>query len=402
MPRLSLWKNGAHTADYRFIDQRIHEMFTIGGTGFNIHKYLGPEAQSGSTDATKPNYQNASERNIQDLLFLENRDRKYDTSVYNMRGVYQPTSADFDLTQFGLFNANDTVFVVFHYNDMIECLGRKIMNGDVLEFEHLKDYHPLGEDSVPAALKRYYVVSDATYETSGFSQTWWAHLWRAKCSPLVDSQEYKSILDRIRAGDEGDPYAAPGAKDTSLADLLSQYNKNIEINNAVLIQAEVEVPESGYDTKKLYVVPTNADDTVLMPPDGITADLTDGTDASNNSMDVTREIASPNKDLSGVYLGGDGVPPNGLPVTSGTAFPSDPSEGDFCLRVDYFPNRLFRYDGARWVKFEDNVRTSLTPGKSRTQRSSFVNNTNRHRTSGGREIEERQSLSKALKITPDN
>lgn len=401
MPRLSLWKNGAHTADYKFIDARIHEMFTIGGVGVNLHKYLGAPAGTGSNDKTKPNYQSISERNIQDLLFLENRDRKYDTSVYNMRGVYQPTSTDFDLTQFGLFNANDTVFIVFHYNDMIETLGRKIMNGDVLEFEHLKDYHPLDGD-LPAALKRYYVVTDTTYANEGFSQTWWAHLWRVKCVPLVDSQEYKDIINRIRVGDSDDPYAAPGAGDTSLADLLSQYNKNIEINDAVIEQAEGEVPLSGYDTTGLYIVPTDQTKQILQLPNGITADVTSDPDVSNDDMDVTRVPSTPVDDLSGAYLAGDGIPPNGLPVKSGTAFPADPDLGDFCLRVDYFPNRLFRYDGKRWVKFEDNVRTSLTPGKAETQRGRFVNNTQKNRTTEGREYDERQALSQALRIKPDN
>jgi hypothetical protein len=377
-------------------------MFTIGGVGINIHKYLGVEAKTGSTDATQPNYQTVSERNIQDLLFLENRDRKYDTSIYNVRGVYQPTSADFDLTQFGLFNANDTVFIVFHYNDMVESLGRKIMNGDVLEFEHLKDYHPLSEDDLPAALKRYYVVSDATYASEGFSQTWWAHLWRVKCAPLVDSQEYKDIIRRLRVGDPGDPYAAPGAADTTLADLLSQYNKNTEINDAIIVQAEAELPASGYDTTGIYVVPTDEHKETLGYPTGITADIIFDPDVSNEDMDVTREISSPVDDLSGAYLAGDGLPPNGLPVTSGTAFPSDASVGDFCLRVDYFPNRLFRYDGRRWVKFEDNVRTSLTPGKSQTQRARFVNNTEKHSTTDGRDYDSRQGLSQALRIKPDN
>ena len=40
MPRLSLWKN-AHSNDYKFIDRRVSEVFTIGGTGVYLHKYLG-------------------------------------------------------------------------------------------------------------------------------------------------------------------------------------------------------------------------------------------------------------------------------------------------------------------------------------------------------------------------
>ena len=103
MPRLSLWKDGAHSNDYNFFDRRISEMFTISGTGVLVHKYLGPVTQTTQDDATQPVYANQSEMNIQDLLFLENRDRKYDPDVYRLRGIYQVTDNAFDLTQFGLF-----------------------------------------------------------------------------------------------------------------------------------------------------------------------------------------------------------------------------------------------------------------------------------------------------------
>jgi len=107
-------------------------------------------------------------------------------------------------------------------------------------------------------------------------------------------------------------------------------------------------------------------DSVMAPP---TADNEGGT--------VTADAAAitPDKKVRG-WLTEDGLAPNGLPVQSGISFPTEPNEGDYCLRVDYLPNRLFRYDGRRWVKIEDNVRTSLTPGaNNKTQRSSFVNNT---------------------------
>ena len=41
LARLSLWKDGLHTNDYKFMDRRISEMFTIGGTGILLNKYLG-------------------------------------------------------------------------------------------------------------------------------------------------------------------------------------------------------------------------------------------------------------------------------------------------------------------------------------------------------------------------
>ena len=401
MPRLSLWKDGKHTADYKFFDQRINEMFTVGGVGINVHKYLGPNAASGETgdlaDATQPNYTNQSEKNIQDFLFLENRDRKYDTSVYNMRGVYTPASQDFDLTQFGLLNANDTLYIVFHHNEMVDILGRKIMNGDVLELQNLIDYEPL-DDDLPATLKRYYVVSDATRASEGFSASWWSHLWRVKVTPLVDSQEYKDIINKIN-GSTDEEYNPEGT-DTSLSDLLSQYNKNIEINDAIIAQAEEEVPESGYDTSRFYVVPTDENGKALNPKGKTSDDTSLVSDDSENDTSNTR--VTPRRDQQG-YLVGDGLAPNGFPVSSGTTFPTNPVQGDFALRLDYKPNRLFRYDGTRWVKVEDDVRTNLTPGASnQTQRSGFVNNSNTYTTVDGKTYEERQGLSDVLTAKADN
>ena len=66
------------------------------------------------------------------------------------------------------------------------------------------------------------------------------------------------------------------------------------------------------------------------------------------------------------------------------------------------PNRLFRYDSQRWVKMEDNVRMSMTNSNTRqTHKTGFINNT-ASSTIGGETVEERQSLSKALKPKADN
>jgi hypothetical protein len=148
MPRLSLYRPN-RTRDYQFFDRTIREMYTVGGVDMYVHKYLGPQAGgadstlSGNFDATQPVYEDQSVLNIQDLLLLENRDRIYSTDIYTMRGVFNHQDIDFDLTQFGLFLNNDTLFITFHYNTMIDEFGRKLMNGDVLELPNLKDYHPL-------------------------------------------------------------------------------------------------------------------------------------------------------------------------------------------------------------------------------------------------------------------
>ena len=103
------------------------------------------------------------------------------------------------------------------------------------------------------------------------------------------------------------------------------------------------------------------------------------------------------------YLTGDGKTPNGLPVTAGVNFPVSPIAGQYALRLDYFPNRLFRFNGRSWVKIESDVRTQLTPGATNnTLRSSFVNNTYTTPTTDMGNIPSRQSLSQALQPNAAN
>lgn len=347
------------------------------------------------TDAAKPSYINQSAANIQDLLFLENRDRKYDPDVYSMRGVYTAQDMTFDLSQFGMFLQTGTLFIVFHINDMIASIGRKLMPGDVIELVHLKDYYPLDE-SLPVALKRYYVISDCNNAAEGYSATWWPHLWRCKINPLTDSQEYKDILDQIKV--DVDPFTG-NTGNVTLGSVSSIITKYQEINDAIIREAESNVPYSGYNVEHIYIKPVNPDGSPA-DPTGVTAD--NGTvTADNIIVDTNANAVSPDKTVEG-YLTGDGKAPNGFPVFSGIAFPSNPTIGDFALRTDYLPNRLFRWDGRRWVKIEDNVRTTLTPGSSnQTLRSGFINNTNTFTNNTG-EVTERQSLSQALRPKADN
>jgi len=432
--RLSLWKDGRHTNDYKFMDRRISEMFTIGGTGILCHKYLGPIAQGiqqtttvaqsspgqvihlpdtsvvnlGDTitaagvllnstvvakdastitisanttsalgigvsvgispTAAKPSYTNQSEQNIQDLLWLENRDRKYDPSVYKMRGIYQRADQDFDLSQFGLFLATGTLFMVFHLRDMVDLIGRKLMAGDVLELQHLTDYDALNQD-VPAALKRFYVVGDASAAAEGFGPSWWPHLWRVKLNPLVDSQEYKDILNNLTASDGVTP----------IGQILSTLDTNFKVNDAIIKEAENNVPESGYDISSFYNKPLTPKGTI-----------------------PTGAAPTPDTPIRG-YLTGDTQAPNGLPMNTGIVFPGSPTTGEYFLRTDYLPNRVFRYDGTRWTAINDAQRTPLTRGASDiTQLGTFVNASGSFVNAGNVTIPVKQRLSNALTPKADN
>lgn len=464
---MSLWKR-AKGKDFSFFDKTISEMFRMGSSEILVHKYLGPAATgtqlitsaaqvttsdplifpattlaSGATvssgyfaygtnipagttvvsatpttvtlsspttalisanaavgfsnDATKPAYPTPTSTSIQDILFLETRDRNYAPDVYVMRGSYQRQDNDFDLTQFGLFLQTGTVVMCFHHNDMVDILGRRIMNGDVLEFLHLKDDYAIDSDY---ALKRFYVVGDCSWATEGFSPTWYPHLWRAKLNPMTDSQEYKSILDSIVVVNNSGPMGTAGNV-VSGANVNSTYGKFISINESIIDQAASDVPRSGYDVSKMYA--PHVDENGNSATDVLTGD--DQTDTADSELTADQGSYSPTPEMNPQgYLTGDGLAPDGLTVTQGTSFPAGANMGDYYLRLDYMPNRLFRFDGTKWVKMEDNVRTSLTPGDPNNQswRNRFINDTNTTVTStGDANVPERQYLNDALRPKKD-
>ena len=391
MPRLSIFKPEKGN-DYKFFDRNIKEMFTVGGTDLHFHKYLGPYDQGstnkdGDASPTLPQYSGDSlnERTIQDLLFLENRDRKYASDIYIVRGIYNVQDADFNLSQFGMFLQNDTLFLTVHLNDIVERIGRKPMSGDVIEFPHMKDDFSLDE-SIPIALKRYYVVEDVNRAAEGFSPTWYPHLYRIKLKQIVDSQEFKEILDLP---------AQEGSSDT-LRDVLSTYEKEMNINNSVLAQAEADAEKSGYDISHYYTLATNDDGSVALK----TADS--GEIEASGATSVDQQTDNPDRSGSDGYLLGTSDSPNGAPYGMGISFPTNNQTGDYFLRTDFMPKRLFKYDGNRWVKVQDDVRVTLTNTDSRnTQKTGFINNP-RESKIGGDTVKERQSLSKALRPKADN
>jgi len=353
MPRFTLYKPYKGN-DYKFMDRTIREQFDIGGTAIHVHKYLGPQPQQGNNDPSEPNYGSGmevdnitneeinpegmiDETNIQDLLFMENRDRKYDPDIFDLRGVYNVSDNDFDLTQFGLFLTNDTLFISFHINDMVEKLGRRLMPGDVIELPHLRDELLLSNDR--DAINKFYVVQDAARGSEGFSQTWYPHIWRIKVAPLTDTQEYKDIL-----GSANDP--------DSLKNKVSAYKTELNISNAIVKSAEEADPLGLPLAEHLF-----------------------GQEETNNEYN------------------------HGEALQQGDQFPGNPKEGEYFIRTDFTPNRLFVRRGSKWHRLYDNV-TEQTWSDRTYNASSFINN-QATTIIDDQEFPERQPLSQVIKPKSD-
>jgi len=326
------------------MDRTIREQFHVGGTAAIVHKYVGPEDGEVTGDPSQPQYQNAedfiNETSIQDLLLLENRDRKYDKDLYELRGVYNVSDNDFDLTQFGLFLTNDVLYMTFHINEMVEYLGRKLMNGDVIELPHLAEEYALDADTDP--IPKFYVVQDGNRGGEGFSATWWPHIWRVKLGPITDSQEFDDII-------------GTDAQDDAIKHMLSTYDKEIDIRDAVVESAAINDPLGG------------------------TTQLIDHLYNFNKTE---------NDDFwtSGV-------------VQSGDTFPANPNQNDYYIRTDFQPARLFAYRQTKWVRLYDNVGDQTWSDRT-FNASTYINNpaTDIDKTS---EYSSRQSITDAVKPRDD-
>ena len=375
MPPLTLWKGAAvRTNDYKFFDRLISEEYRIGGTEFLVHKYLGPKPSNATGDFTQPNTGldaiNSGMSNvleISDVLNMEIRDRAYDQDVLSLKGHYAISDTEFDLRQFGLFLSNETIFITFHLNDMVNSIGRTLMSGDVIEISHRRDDLALGDFVLP----KYYVVQEGARPAEGYSPTWWPHIWRVKCDPITDSQEYRDILQKPATDLNGDPIPNPNGTGTlTMADMLSVYNREIAINDQIVAQATAEVPFRNLQGQQFYVLEGQLNQPVSI-------------------------------------LSTDGIPPNqSNPVTTSISFPPGAPAGTWVLRVDYSPPQLFQRvqqgNNAVWTRHEIDYRTSWTP--STAALAGFINNSNVTSTlQNGVVVSQQQDLRTVLraKLDPD-
>lgn len=362
MPRLTLYKP-TKTNDFHFMDRQIREQFWIGGTGVNVHKYVGPAAQPDQNDPSQPNYIEGrevdplsgefinidsiiNETKIQDLLFLENRDRKYDPDIYDLRGIYNVQDNDFDLTQFGMFLANDQFYMTFHTNDMVELLGRKLLPGDVLELPHLRD--DLLLDASKGPISKYYVVADGNRGAEGFSQTWYSHIWRVKLNPLTDAQEFHDIL-----GDASD--------NATVNYDISTYKSEFNVSDAIVASAAQDDPDGTSLLDHLY---------------GFEHPTAGGVVIQDNTYN------------------------HGETIASGSAFPADANEGEYFIRTDFSPNRMFVRRGSKWNRSYDNV-TDKT-WVDRTYNASDYITEDAKSMVNDEEFNRKQAISDVILPRPDN
>ena len=376
MPKLSLW-NPNRTNDYKFFDRTLRDYFSAGGVGVYVHKYIGvilpPEKETETreeNDITLPSLPDEAstlvpETQIQDLFFLENRNRKYSDEIYEFRGVYTLSDIDADLKQFGIFYSNDIITLFFHYNEAIEKLGRKFMPGDVLEFPHLRERDFL--DNSPA-MNKYYVIEDVERSAEGFSPTWNYHVLRTKAKPIQNQEEFFDIINQIPRNSWGQFFVDLenyNPSQHSIAEIGTRYKIDNAISDLVASEANRRVPFRNFDQGHIYIFPHH--NTKKYPP---------------------------------MIAWGDGVPPKGAhPLAYGKGFPISFPVGEYYLRIDYEPEALFQKTAGGWKRVEYNWRKKMAPPHRTLE--TFINNKKTHKDNNNMPYKEKTYLSRVIKPKVD-
>jgi len=229
--------SGVKDDEYNLMDSLCEEQFLIGGVTGWLYAYMGPKGNSGSTDATLPDYDalGSTASDIGNLIFMESPNRKYSVDAISLPMVYQVKDANMDIQIPGLF-LFDTMDITVPYNLMIKTVGRKIMSGDVIELANLRDTDLLDD---PRGVNRFYVVQDAFKAAEGYSHTWFSHIWKMRVVPLTDSPEFKDIL-------------GSSENDSDLASYISTQQKELKIMDLIVQQADSEVPYIHWDNEHIY------------------------------------------------------------------------------------------------------------------------------------------------------
>ena len=377
MARISLW-NPQKGADFNFTDRVIGENFRIAGDGILVHMYEGPTIDSaGNTDT--------SITSIQDVLFLENTARKYNPDVIELRGHHQPQDVNYDLSQFGIFLSSDTIRIQFHYNDMVDSLGRKLIAGDVLEFPSMRDV-PIFDNAV--GINRYYVVQDALWAAAGYGQKWFPHIWLVRAKLMTASPEFSQITDQATTGQ------TDGGVGQGIGIMPAEFTETADANGNPGTGPNPDICASlNLFCSILGITDANvaeAEKYAFFDPKFF--------ESANLYIYIDPETNYPV--IGSNYFSGDGEPPNGGPLLgAGITFPPGMTDGQYYLRIDYYPERLFQKQGNCYKLIEVDVLKNWTAYNRVLD--TFIDNINDTVLPDGTVIPEKEAISQVVKQKVD-
>ena len=352
--------------DYAYIDRVIRDQIEMGGCLLNLYKWLGSYKPDGT-------FLPIEDGIVSDSVLNENSHRKYSHTTIDIYGAMQMNAAQFSFN-FGGYSVldGDEKEITFHYNSMIDMVGRKIIVNDVLEMTWFRDNDLIGSDK---SVNKFYVVTSADVDEKGWDPHWGYHLWKIKCKPLTNTVEFQDLFNDDTFGPQGGEdgfYENPNANeggggfdDANTNDEGLQYenDENLKIAEDMVAFREYNEHHLLLDNLKVIV----------------------------------------DKDGNKFIYGLDGIPVNkninGVPF--GTYFPdaSEYEDGDYFLRIDFDPPRLYkRIDNEQrrgWQPWEFDRRPKWLGAPDKLRK--FLNDDSKFVNEEGETVSVRQEMDNLVK-----
>jgi len=277
--------------------------------------------------------------NIQDKVFLENRDRDYAEDSIAIKGHYDLTDNLTELSAFGLELPSLTMYISVSFSACVKAFGRPLIVGDILEIPSEAQY-----SAELRKILKWMEVTDISWSTEGYTPGWRPTMLRVVAQPAYASQETQDIFGRLAELEPDSTGLVEGEDGNSLI-----YQDYFDISKVIEAEARDGVPERGAEaSSKIRAFEQEEID-----------------EAASHGIAITKVGLNPN----GIYVE-DAMPPNNAPFTEAEEFPASPKQGDYhrMIYVGYaqdVPARLYRYSDAkgRWLYLETDLRAQYNPVK---------------------------------------
>jgi hypothetical protein len=295
--------------------------------------FTGGECDSWGIQALELHDYSATDlNNIQDKIFMENRDRDYATDAITIKGYYTLMSPQTELTRFGIEVPSATYNIKVNFNATVAAIGRPIVIGDIIELPSETQYTP-----ALAAVKKYLEVTDVTWDADSYTPGWQPLLLLVTAQPALATQETQDIFGKL----------AKTIDPTGLFDQDDGNNPKWQdftgVNEYIAQSALNGVPERGAEGSNTVREFTN-EELAIAKAKGY------------------GHISKFGFNSKGMFVE-DAIPSNNEPYTEGPTYPATPKDGAY-HRLTYegmaqnVPARLYRWSKTkdRWVYLETDRR----------------------------------------------
>ncbi len=291
-------------------------------------------------------YESTRLDDIQDTLFMENRDRDYAKTAIELKVAYTAFDTVTNFNKFG-FDMGDTFNFTTTFAGMVKAIGRPIVVGDIVEVPSEIQY-----DHNLKPVRKFLEVVDTGWDASGRTTSWRPIIFKFQATPFMPSQEHRDILGTVDSQlykiDDSDFFN--GSRNQIQTGPLVAQEINVQ-------EAETAVPEKGANITELA--------------SGLNPHI-----PSINTYDGTANYVE------------DGMPPDGLPYGEGFKLPevSASKDGEY-FRLYYEPQlnispRLYKFSlsKGKWIYMETDRRRETTSHKP--SHSEIFNRTTKLGTTG--------------------